>query len=473
MRTTIGWETWMPTRRAILRAGGLGVMGMNLPALLRARAMSPTLPDATFGKAKACIVLFMWGGPAQQDTWDLKPDAPEVYRGEFRPIETNVPGLSICEHFPLLARQAHRLAVIRSVHHADVNHLTATHELLTGGPAPLGTGDQLDADSPHYGAVVAQQRQGVLRTALPPFVQLRPTVVNGAPRFVEQSHGQGAGWLGPTWNPFTIDDDPSRPDYRVGDFQLPDDMGPDRFNDRKRLLGALNAQAHQFEHCAQAVALDTHYARAYDLLTTRRALEAFDLSREDPKLRSRYGMNPHGQSVLQARRLVEAGVPVVTVFWPNDGLTNVSVYWDTHSRNFIDLKDRLMPAADQAFSALLDDLGVRGLLDETLVVWTGEFGRTPRVGQAVVGGAGAGRDGRDHWAHCFSTVLAGAGIRNGTVYGASDRVAAYPSLDPVTPADVAATLYSLLGIDPALELLDQLGRPHVLCPGISIRGVLA
>jgi uncharacterized protein (DUF1501 family) len=166
-------------------------------------------------------------------------------------------------------------------------------------------------------------------------------------------------------------------------------------------------------------------------------------------------------------------VPLVTVFWPNDGITNVSVYWDTHSRNFIDLKDRLMPAADQAFSALLDDLGVRGLLDETLVVWTGEFGRTPRVGQAVVGGAGAGRDGRDHWAHCFSTVMAGAGIRGGTVFGASDRVAAYPTLDPVTPADVAATLYSLLGIDPALELHDQLGRPHVLCPGTPIRGVLA
>ena len=159
---------------------------------------------------------------------------------------------------------------------------------------------------------------------------------------------------------------------------------------------------------------------------TRRALEAFDLGREDPRLRARYGLNPHGQSVLQARRLVEAGVPLVTVFWQNDGLTNVSVYWDTHNRNFVDLKTRLMPASDLAFTALLDDLDARGLLDETLVVWTGEFGRTPRVGQAVIGGAGAGRDGRDHWPHCFSTVLAGAGIRGGTVYGASDRWAAYP-----------------------------------------------
>jgi uncharacterized protein (DUF1501 family) len=209
------------------------------------------------------------------------------------------------------------------------------------------------------------------------------------------------------------------------------------------------------------------------MLTNRRALEAFDLSREDPRLRARYGLHPHGQAVLQARRLVEAGVPVVTVFWQNDGMTNVSVYWDTHSRNFIDLKTRLMPPADQAFSALLDDLDARGLLDETLVVWTGEFGRTPRVGQSIVGGAGAGKDGRDHWPHCFSTVLAGAGVRGGTVHGASDRWAAHPALDPVTPADVAATVYHALGVDPALELRDALGRPAALCLGRPIATVLA
>ena len=183
-------------------------------------------------------------------------------------------------------------------------------------------------------------------------------------------------------------------------------------------------------------------------------------------------MNVHGQSVLQARRLVEAGVPLVTVFWPNDGITNVSVYWDTHSRNFLDLRQRLCPVADQAFSALLEDLQQRGLLDETLVVWTGEMGRTPRVGQSVVGGAGAGRDGRDHWASVFTTVLAGGGVRGGTVYGSSDRYAAYPAGNPTSPADLAATVYHCLGVDPATQVHDRLDRPHTLCAGAPIQALL-
>ncbi len=462
------------TRREFLRVGGLGLLGCALPDLLRARALSAErrAAGAASGKATACILLFMWGGPAQQETWDLKPEAPEAVRGEFRPIETNVPGIWISEHFPLLARQAHRLAILRSVHHSDVNHTTATHAMLTGRPIPRPDA-RLDEDWPHFGAVLAHLRGDRRASPLPPFVQMRPTIPDGAPRFVEQSHGQGAGWLGPALNPFTIDDDPSQPGYRVGAFQLPDGVGRDRFDDRRRLLEAVEAQARHFEQALQVQALDSHYARAYDLLTQHKALDAFDLSREDPKLRARYGLHPHGQSVLQARRLIEAGVPLVTVFWQNDGLTNVSVYWDTHNRNFVDLKTRLMPAADQAFSALLDDLDARGRLDQTLVVWTGEFGRTPRVGQGVVGGAGAGRDGRDHWPHCFSSVLAGGGIRGGTIHGASDRWAAYPARDPVQPADVAATIYSLLGIDPSLELHDSLGRPLRLCLGEPIQTVIA
>lgn len=461
-------------RREFLRAGGLGWFGLGLPTLLQAREVSVLRPSrSSFGRAKACIILFMWGGPAQQETWDLKPEAPEQVRGEFRPIETEVPGIAISEHFPRLAQQTRRLAIIRSVHHADVNHTTATHELLTGRPAPLNGGGLLNDDWPHFGAVLARLNRGHERTALPPFVQLRPTSADGAPRFVEQSHGQGAGWLGPALNPFTIDEDPNRPDYHVGEFRLPDDVGSGRFEDRKRLLETVESEVRRLERSAQVQALDSHFVRAYDLLASRRALEAFDLAREDPRLRARYGHHPHGQAVLQARRLIEAGVPLVTVFWQNDGTTNVSVYWDTHNRNFIDLKTRLMPATDQTFSALLDDLDARGLLDETLVVWTGEFGRTPRVGQGVVGGAGAGRDGRDHWPHCFTTVLAGAGIRGGVVHGASDRWAAYPARDPVTPADIAATVYHLLGVDPALELNDALGRPLRMCLGSPIESILA
>jgi uncharacterized protein (DUF1501 family) len=212
--------------------------------------------------------------------------------------------------------------------------------------------------------------------------------------------------------------------------------------------------------------------RAFSLLADRKAVAAFDLSREPVSVRERYGMNLHGQSVLQARRLVEAGVPLVTVFWPNDGITNVSVYWDTHSRNFIDLKTRLYPVTDRAFSALLDDLAARGMLDETLVVWTGEMGRTPKVGQSVPGGAGAGRDGRDHWGKVFTTVLAGGGVRGGVVYGASDRYAAEPANLPTTPADLAATVYHCLGVDPRMEIHDRLGRPLTLCDGEVIRPIL-
>ncbi len=469
------------SRREVVRAGGLSLLGLGLPRFLEARTISqntvasagPPISSGSFGKAKSCILLFMWGGPAQQETWDMKPDAPEQVRGEFRPIATNVPGVTISEHFPLLARQLDRLAIIRSVHHSDVNHTTATHELLTGRPIPRPGGGEFREDWPHYGAVLAHLRRGKERTPLPSYVQMRPEIPQGAPRFVEQSHGQGAGWMGPAFEPFTIDQDPSKPGYRMEQFRLPDGLSSRRITDRDRLLRTVDLQARHLEAIAEIHALSGHYSRAYDLLASRKAIEAFDLAREDPRLRDRYGWHAHGQSVLQARRLVEAGVPIVTVFWPNEGITNVSVYWDTHSRNFIDLKTRLMPPADQAFTALLDDLSARGLLDETLVLWTGEFGRTPRVGQSVVGGAGAGRDGRDHWAHCFSSVMAGAGIKGGTVHGSSDRWAAYPARDPVTPADIAATIYHCLGVNPATQLIDSLNRPLALCLGEPISGILA
>src|SRR5207248_3273128 len=238
----------------------------------------------------------------------------------------------------------------------------------------------------------------------------------------------------------------SLPTYQVADFDLRAEVPAERVDRRRALLGEIERQVRQLEQQPLLAAAHGHYERAFSLLSARRVLEAFDLSKEEPKLRERYGMNIHGQAVLQARRLVEAGVPLVTVFWQNDRLTNVSVYWDTHNRNFIDLKTRLCPMTDQAFSALLDDLDMRGLLDETLVVWTGEMGRTPRVGQSVIGGAGAGRDGRDHWANCFTSVLAGGGIRGGTVHGSSDRYAAYPASNPTRPADLAATVYQCLGV---------------------------
>jgi hypothetical protein len=412
----------------------------------------------------------MWGGPAHQDTWDLKPTAPAEYRGPFQPIPTTVPGLQVCEHLPRLARLAHRLTVIRSMSHQDVNHTTSTSHLLTGRPISR-PGAGLHEDWPSYGAMLAQLGRG--RGPLPPFVSMMPVVPNGAPRFVEQSHGQGAGLLGPLYEPMRIDADASRADYQVGELALHADVPRARNDRRRELLTQIEAQQRANEQSIEKAAARAHYDRAFALLGSDQARSAFDLTREPLAVRERYGMNIHGQAVLQARRLVEAGVPLVTVFWQNDGITNVSVYWDTHNRNFTDLKERLCPPADQAFSALLEDLADRGMLDETLILWTGEMGRTPRVGQSVVGGAGAGRDGRDHWASCFTSVLAGGGIRGGYVHGSSDRYAAYPASNPTSPADLAATIYHLLGVPPRREIHDRLGRPLTLCDGDVVASLLA
>jgi hypothetical protein len=361
------------------------------------------------------------------------------------------------------------LALIRSMTHSDVNHLTATHCLLTGRDVPNRNGSEAE-DWPNYGAVLAHLGRG--QGPLPPFVSMMPRIPDGAPRFVEQSRGRGAGWLGSAYEPLRIDANANAPDYRVADFDLSADVPVTRLNRRRTLLHQVESEQRRLGQLPPLAALGAHYERAYSILNTPGVAAAFDLSKEDARLRDRYGRNIHGQAVLQARRLVEAGVPLVTVYWQNDGLTNVSVYWDTHNRNFIDLKTRLCPVTDQAFSALLDDLEQRGLLDETLVVWTGEFGRTPRVGQRVEGGAGAGRDGRDHWAGVFTSVLAGGGIRGGVVHGSSDRYAAYPATDPTTPADLAATIYHCLGVDLDLPMRDRFNRPLLLCEGTPIQAIL-
>lgn len=444
-------------------------MGMSLNQWVAGQRLSAEemlRQGSRFGQAKACILLFMWGGPAQQDTWDMKPHAPEEMRGEFKPISTNVPGIQICEHFPQLAQRVDQLAIVRSMTHNNADHTSATHYLLTGEPPPQSKEDR--AQWPHIGSVLSKLNRG--SGPLPPFVSMRPKLENDVPRFVEQSQGQFAGWLGPLYNPFTLDQNPNSPDYKIGEFKLQPELSIPRLTQRRDLLEKLDVE---FRNAAPNFeAIDENHRRAFELLTSAtKQSGAFDLGEEPDAIRTRYGLNPHGQSVLQARRLIERGVPLVTVFWPNDGIKNVSVYWDTHSRNFIDLKDRLMPVADQAFSALLDDLKERGMLDETLVIWTGEFGRTPRVGQRS-SDAGAGRDGRDHWGNCFTSVLAGGGIRGGMTYGESDKYAAYPDLDPVPPRDLIATAYHLLGVPEDQTLPDIQGRPQFVRPGKVIPGLL-
>ncbi len=457
------------TRREVLRAGSLGLFGLTLGELLGGRrlsAESPALRPSTFGRAKACILLFMWGGPSQLETWDMKPDAPAEIRGEFKPISTNVPGIHICEHFPELAKRTDKLAIVRSMTHGDVNHTSSTHYLLTGQPPPAS--GELRAQWPHIGSVLGKLRGST--GALPPSIAMRPKVPGDVPRFVEESQGQKGGWLGPVYDPFVIDEDPNLSDYRIGSLALHAETPEARLRNRAKLLAALDNLA---TDDPVLVAKRVNDRRALDLLTKADAGgAAFDLSQESDKTRDRYGRNPHGQSVLQARRLVERGVPLVTVFWPNEGIKNVSVYWDTHSRNFIDHKERLMPVADKAFSALLDDLSERGMLDETLVVWTGEFGRTPKVGQ-VNSDAGAGRDGRDHWPGCFSSVLAGGPVSGGVVYGRSDQHAAFPAADAVAPADLVATVYHALGVPREQIVRDLADRPHFVRPGTAIESLFA
>lgn len=325
---------------------------------------------------------------------------------------------------------------------------------------------------PNIGAVLSKLGRG--RGVLPPFVSLRPKpeVENDVPRFLESSQGQFAGWLGPVFDPLTIDNDPIGKNYRVAEMILRPELSVTRLEDRRTLLKEIDEQLRQGQS-PNILARDKNNERAFQLLTSAATEKgAFNLTEEPQKVRERYGMNCHGQSVLQARRLVERGVPLVTVYWPSEGIKNVSILWDTHSRNFIDLKSRLMPPADQAFSALLDDLAERNMLDETLVVWTGEFGRTPKVGQRN-SDAGAGADGRDHWPNCFTTVLAGGGVHGGMVYGKSDKQAAFPASDPVAPVDLVATVYHLLGVSEHQTLPDLGGRPTFVRPGKAIRELMA
>ena len=417
-----------------MQAGAIGLVGLGL-----SRVLASPKPTA---KSKSCILLFQWGGPSHIDTWDPKPEAPAEVRGEFAPIATSVPGIRIAEHFPKLSRMADRYAIVRSMAHTDVAHLSSVHHLMTGRLAPRINSDA-DApsrlDSPMIGSVL--DRMAPLGGSVPGSVSL-PWIVShpAAPGGV--APGQHAGWLGARYDPFVVSGDPNAPGFRVGGLTSNDSSG--RLEGRAKLL-------HGLDRGGSIESFGATHHRAVELLSGGSVERAFDLEREPAKVRDRYGRHTHGQSCLMARRLVEAGVRLVTVNWPNDG----HAFWDTHGDNFNGLKNRLMPPADAGFSALLDDLDDRGLLDDTLVVWVGEFGRNPKVNGS----------GREHWAKCYCAVLAGGGIRGGQVYGSSDKIGAYPAEKATSPADLAATIYHALGIDPHSHIEDRTGRPMALTEG--------
>ncbi len=443
------------SRRHVLQAGGLGALGLTLPQLYgaRANAMGAQAPGTTAPRAKACILLFMWGGPSHLDTFDLKPDAPAEVRGEFTPTSTNVPGIQICEHFNRLPKLTDKLAIIRSLNHDDPAHLSSGHMTLTGNPAPVTHSDAeppSDRDNPHMGSVMAKLRPAA--GTLPSFVTMpwlayHPAAPGG------QAPGQNAGFLGKRFDPMLLTGDPNADDWRVPELTLRDGITPARLESRRELLRLVDDERTRIEKLGALTDMNDFQQRAFNLLSSGEARQAFDLSREPDTVRERYGRNIHGQCVLLARRLVEHGVPLVSVNWHNDGRN----FWDTHGNNFNRLKDDLIPPADQALGALLEDLGERGMLDETIIAWVGEFGRKPTITP--------GNAGREHWPRCYSGLLAGGGIAGGAVLGSSDAQGRYPEESPVSPGDYAATLLHALGLAPETLIHDHLGRPTPLCRG--------
>lgn len=435
-------------RRDFLHVGALGYFGLSLPSL--AKAAAGKIPAGSFGKAKACILLYLSGGPPQHETWDPKPGAPAEIRGEFAPIASSVPGLQVGELMPRLARQAHRWSVLRAVSTADNAHSSSGYWMLTGHPYVRPNTEcnpPTAGDWPCLGAVVKRLRQG--GSTMPPAVTLPEQMISNANIVAV---GQSAGFLGRAADPWLLTCDPAADTFQVPALGPAAEVPPVRLQARRGLLAQVSRHLDGVERSGVLGRHDSHYHQAFDLLRSTRASQAFDLSAEPAAVRDRYGRHKFGQSVLLARRLIEAGVSLVQINWPREhgDMGSDSPVWDTHSRNSQRLRTALMPPMDQACSALVDDLSQRGLLDETLVVWMGEFGRTPRINP---------QGGRDHWGQVFSVALAGAGVRGGRVHGASDSIGAFPQEGRVQPQDLAATIFHCLGIGPTSEIYDPLGRP--------------
>jgi hypothetical protein len=423
------------TRRRLLQAGAASALGL-LPR--------PALANPVTKPIRSCILIFYYGGPSHLDTVDPKPNAPAEVRGEYRTIPTAVPGVRICEHLPRTAKLMDRLAVIRSMHHPMRNHNSAAAEVFTGR-TPEGGDQELLTDDPrgmpNLGSAVSfalGSRANVL-----PYVALPYTLYN-----VVQLPGQTPGLLGGAFDRFQVERDPSTTDFRVDSLDSQTDL-----RDRAKLLNRLDVDRLP----GAAVRAGAYRDRALKLATSPEIARLFDISKEPDRVRDHYGRHRLGQSMLLARRLVEGGVNFVSVY---DGQRNgQDANWDSHEKLF-PRHGQLIPPTDQAFSALIEDLESRGLLESTLVIGTAEFGRTPKINKSA---------GRDHWPDCYSVVLAGGGVIGGASYGASDKIGAYPALDPVSPADVAATIFWRFGIDPETEVKDQTARPYKLANGDPIQ----
>jgi hypothetical protein len=420
------------TRRAFVQAGASSVLGLSLADLLRVRAQGGTLG----GSAKSVLLLWLWGGPSHLDTWDPKPDAPADFRGPFTPIATRVPGVRICELFPRIAALANTFTIIRSLHTGSNDHGVAGTIGLTGssaGALNLGGAMLPGGARPATGSVVAKVRAA--KAKLPPFMVVGGKLHQGKKPII----GEGAGPLGAMYDPFRLEYHPSA-GTQIPALQLSSELTPERLGDRRQLLHAFSDLARHAESLRSSTALDEYRAQAFEMLLSPSARAMFDLSHEPPRVAERYGRTRFGQSCLLARRLIEYGVPFVQVNWSDHVEAEEDSGdggWDHHYRNFQIMQDRHAPWLDQTYSALLSDLRERGLLDKTLVLAVGEFGRMPKINDKA---------GRDHWEHCYSALVAGGGIRGGRVIGASDPRGEKPHERPITPADLAATIHHMVGI---------------------------
>ena len=439
-------------RRRFLRASAAGVVAATVPFAGRIRAGESQELGA--GKAKSVMIVLLSGGPSQLDMWDPKPEGPAEVRGEFKTISTTIPGVAVCEHLPRFAQQTDRWCIVRSMAHREHNHLLATHVALTGRPTPVPRGgtdlDRVEtrSDFPNYAAALDYVRP---RTdGIPSGVTLPNYLIEGPLTWP----GQHAGFLGPKHDPWQILGDPNDKDFRATALAIPSDMDKPRLQSRRSLLESFNRGEHRLTS-ADAVSFREQQDVAFNLLTSGKMTEAFEVTRESDATRDRYGRNKFGQSLMLSRRLLEAGVPIV------QATMGIVQTWDTHVDNWGRLKNTLLPQLDQGLAALTDDLIASGLMDETLLIVMGEFGRTPKITTLP----GESIPGRDHWAHAYSAIFAGAGVRGGTVVGQTDALAAYPLTRAWSPADLCSTIFNALGVSRDTQLTDPLSRPHHLLNG--------
>jgi hypothetical protein len=468
------------SRRDLMRVGGASLLGLNLPQFLQWKAQAAetgvsALKGAKgFDTAKSVLMVFLQGGPSHVDIWDPKPDAPLNIRGEFKSIKTKIPGTHISEHMPMMADQLDKCTLIRSMSYTPnglFNHTAAIYQMLTGYPPDkVSPSGQLEppspADFPTAGSHIAKRKPPV--GPVLPFVELpRPLQESGV-----IGKGGAAGFLGKAYDPYRLYQDPNKP-IQLDDLTLRKEIAPQRLKDRFELLKGINGSMPDLEKALNEYAIDEYYGKAYDLVLSGKARDAFDLEKESEKTRDRYGRTTFGQGLLLSRRLIESGTRFVQMNWPAVANGNAEVdSWDTHAANFGPLKNLHCPVLDRSLSALLEDMSQRGLLKETLVVAVGEFGRSPRIGVSTSGNSNA-PDGRDHWPYCYSAIVAGCGIGAGQQYGESDQTASSPKDKPVHPNDLLATVYYALGIDPDTTIYNHLNQPRELVKGKPVTGLWA